>query len=165
MFNRLPRISLAPQQKRIRSLWSPQSQLIQRNNLPSSLFNSLPCSPRDSQSSNAQFGNLQHSHIIGDGADHDDGFISGLGRAGDLTSDEGDWLGGPVDARLEETFEDCFVEFGVGATGEETVEFYEEEEVDIFWGGSLTVSLADMVSFWEVNTLFISIWLYIRRED
>jgi hypothetical protein len=33
---------------------------------------------------------------------------------------------------LEETFEDCFVEFGVGATGEETVEFYEEEEVDIF---------------------------------
>jgi hypothetical protein len=58
---------------------------------------------------------------------------------------------------LEETFEDCFVKFGVGATGEETVEFYEEEEVDVFGGGGLAVSLADMVAFGKVNTLFISI--------
>jgi hypothetical protein len=58
---------------------------------------------------------------------------------------------------LEETFEDCFVEFGVGATGEKTVEFYEEEEVDVFRGWGLAVSLADMVAFWKVNTLLISI--------
>ena len=58
---------------------------------------------------------------------------------------------------MEETFEDCFVEFGVGATGEETVEFDEEEEVDVFRGWSLAVSLADMVAFWKVNPLVISI--------
>ena len=58
---------------------------------------------------------------------------------------------------MEETFEDCFVELGVGATGEETVEFYEEEEVDVCGGGGLAVSLADMMAFWKVNTLFISI--------
>ena len=50
----------------------------------------------------------------------------------DLTTNETEGDGRTVDARLEETFEDYFVEFGVCSTSEETVKFYEKEEVDIF---------------------------------
>jgi len=54
---------------------------------------------------------------------------------------------------LEETFKDCFVEFAVGTTGKETVEFYKQEEVNIFGGRGFTVAFADMMAFWKVNTL------------
>jgi hypothetical protein len=66
---------------------------------------------------------------------------------------------------LEETFEDCFVEFGVCSTGEETVEFYEEKEVYIFGGRGFTVAFADMVAFWKVDTLaVISICSNVDKE-
>ena len=65
---------------------------------------------------------------------------------------------------MEETFEDCLVEFRVGATGEETVEFDKEEEVDVFGRGGFAMALADMVPLWKVDTLFYSVsiltWIF-----
>jgi hypothetical protein len=54
---------------------------------------------------------------------------------------------------LEKTFENGFVEFGVCATCEEPVEFYEEEEIDIFGGRGFTVTLTDVVALGKVDTL------------
>ena len=76
---------------------------------------------------------------------------------GDLAVDEADADGRTVDTRLEETLEDCFVEFGVGAAGEESVELDEEKQVHVLRGRglavTLAVTLADVVAFWKVNTL------------
>jgi hypothetical protein len=54
---------------------------------------------------------------------------------------------------LIEAFEDRFVEFGVGASGKETVQFDEEEEVHVLGGGGLAVAFADMVALRQVDTL------------
>jgi len=54
---------------------------------------------------------------------------------------------------LKETFEDGLVEFGVRSAGEETVKFYEEEEIDILRGRGFAVALANMMAFRKVDTL------------
>lgn len=164
MFNSLSRISLSPQQNRVRALRSPQSQLIQRNDLSTTLLDPLTSSLCNPQSSNTQFRNFQHSNIIRHGSYNNDSFPCIFRRTSNLTVDETDWDWRTVDARLEETFKNCFVEFWVGTTGEETVEFYQEEEVDVFGGRGFTMALADMVAFWKVDTLYISISYFNERN-
>jgi len=66
---------------------------------------------------------------------------------------------------LEETFEDDLVESRVGTTGEETVELYEEEEVDVLGGGGLSVTLADVVALQKVDTLLVRICSAVRIEE
>jgi hypothetical protein len=49
-----------------------------------------------------------------------------------LTTDETEGDRRSIGAGLKETFKNDFVEFRVGTTGEETVESYEKEEVNVF---------------------------------
>jgi len=72
-----------------------------------------------------------------------------------LTVEKADRDRRTVDARLIETFEDCFVELRVRSASEETVKFYEEEEVDVFGGRGLAVALADVMAFRKVDTLLL----------
>lgn len=51
---------------------------------------------------------------------------------GQLPGNKGNRDGRTVGARLEESFEDCFVEFGVRAASEKTIDFDDEEKVDVF---------------------------------
>jgi len=132
VFDGLPSILLSSQQKCITTLRSSESQLIQSNDFTTRLLNSLTSSLGNSQSSNTQLRNLQHSHIIRDRSNDHNRLILVLLGAGDLTADETEGDGRTVNSRLKEAFEDGFVELGVRSAGEETVELYEEEEIYIF---------------------------------
>lgn len=132
MLDSLSRIPLPPQQKRIGSLRCPQSQLIQSNHLTATLLNPLTSGLCNPQCGNAQFGNFQHSHIISDGPNDNDSFIGVFLGMCNLTTDKADRHRWAIDTGLEETFEDCLIELGIRTTGEETVEFYQEEEVNVF---------------------------------
>lgn len=111
---------------------SPQCQLVQSNNLPTTLLDSCTSSLCHSQSSNTHLGDLQHPHIIGDSTNHHDRLAGIFLRVSDLPVDKANRYRGPIDTGVKETLEDCFVEFRIRATGEESVEFDEEEEVDVF---------------------------------
>lgn len=122
MFDSLPGVSLSSQQNGVCTLGRPQSQLIQSDDFTTCLLDPLASSLGDSQSRNAQLGDFQHSNIVRDSPYDDDGFPGIFLGVGDLAVDEADADGRTVDTRLEETFEDCFVEFGVGAASQESVQ-------------------------------------------
>lgn len=157
MFNSLSRILLSPQQKGIMSLGSSQSQLIQSDDFTTTLLNSRTCCLGDFQSSNAQLWNFQHSHIIGNRADDYDRLSFILFRVRHLTVDEADRDGRTVNTGLKKTFEDDLVEFRVGAAGKETVQLYEEEQVDVLGRRGFAMALSDVVAFDKVDTLKVSI--------
>ena len=156
MLDSFPRVSLSSQQDSVCTLWCPQSQLIQSDDLATTLLDPLTGSLGDSQSSNAQLGDLQHSHIVRDSSDDDNSFTGIFLGVGDLAVDKADADGRTVDAGLEEPFEDCLVELGVGTAGEESVQLDEEKQVHVLRGRGLAVALADVVAFGEVNTLQVS---------
>jgi len=104
-------IPLPSQQQRIIPLGSPQSQLVQSNDLPTRLLNPLPRTPRNPQCRNTHLGDLEHSHIISHGPYNHNSLSLCLFIVGELAGDEADADGGAVNAGLEESFEDCFVEF------------------------------------------------------
>jgi hypothetical protein len=58
---------------------------------------------------------------------------------------------------LKKTFEDDLVEFRVGAAGKETVQLYEEEQVDVLGRRGFAMALSDVVAFDKVDTLKVSI--------
>src|SRR5277367_3430148 len=66
MFDSLPGVSLSSQQNGVCALWCPQSQLIQSDDFTTGLLDPLTRSLGDSQSGDAQLGDLQHSHIVRD---------------------------------------------------------------------------------------------------
>ena len=156
MLDSLPGVSLSSQQDGVCTLWCPQSQLIQSDDLATGLLDPLTGSLGDSQSGDAQLGDLQHSRIVRDSSYDDDGFV-GIVLGGHLAADEADADGRTVDARLEETFEDDLVELGVGTTGEESVQLHEEKQVHVLRGRGLAVALADVVPLGKVNTLQVSL--------
>lgn len=121
MFDSLPGVFPSSQQNGVRTLWCPQSQLIQSDDFTTGLFDLFTSSLCESQSCNGQFGDFQHSHIVRDSS-YDDNRFPGTVLA-DMAGDEADADGRTVDTRLKETFEDHFVEFGVGTTSQESVEF------------------------------------------
>jgi hypothetical protein len=122
MFDSLPGVFLSSQQNGVGTLWCPQSQLIQGHDFTTGLLDLLASSLRESQSGNAQLGDFHHSHIVRDSSYDDDRFPGILLGTGDLAADEAEADGRTVDTRLEETFEDHFVESGVGTTGQESVQ-------------------------------------------
>jgi hypothetical protein len=147
MLDSLPRVSFSSQQESVCTFWSSQRQLIQSNNLATTFLDPLTSRFCNSQSGNAQFWDLQHSDIVRDSSYDDDRFTSIFLGVGDLAVDETDADGRTVDTRLEETLENRFVEPGVGAAGEESVELDKEKEVHVLRGRGLAVTLADMVAF------------------
>lgn len=110
MFNSFSGVLLSSQQNCVGSLWSSQGQLIQSDNFSTSLLNSLTSSLGDSQCSNAQLGNFQHTNIICDSSNNDYCFSGVFRGMGELAVDEADGDRWAVDAGLKETFENGLVE-------------------------------------------------------
>ena len=131
MFDSLSGVFLSSQQNGIRTLRSSQCQLIQSDDFSTRLLNSLTSSLGNSQCSNAQFGNFQHTNIIGDSSDYDNSFSLIFLGVRELTVNEADGDRWAVDAGLKKALEDDLVEFGVGSAGEEAVKLHEQKEIDI----------------------------------
>ena len=95
-----------------------QSQLVQSQSLTTGLLDPGTGSGGESESSDVQFGDSQESVVVGDGADDRNCLafvclLCALGLClGDKSRDRHWWS---VDARLEQSLEDNFVEVGVGA--------------------------------------------------
>jgi len=142
-------------QNSILSQRSASSQLIKSNNFTTGSQNPLPSRLGYPQS--GQFHALWDvvkPDVVGDGADNDGGFSFHLfgGQTG-----EGERL--TVTSGHEESSEDDLVEFGVGPSGEEAVEFDQHVEVEVvgfggFSDGLSVFFMADVdghfwVFFWE----------------
>lgn len=119
MLNRLSRILRTTEQKGVCTSGSPHRQLIEGQNLTTSLLDPGPSGGGESESGNGQLGDGEEAVVVGDGSDHDDGlalvFLCGALALGDgYEAGEGD--GRSVDAGHEEAAENDLVEVGVGTT-------------------------------------------------
>jgi len=117
---------------------SAGSQLIKSDNFTSGSQNSLPGRFGNPQSGQFHaFGYLVKPDVVGDGSDDDGGFSFLLfgGQTG-----EGERL--TVASGHEETSEDDLVEFRVGPSGEESVEFDQHVEVEVVGFGGFSDGLA-----------------------
>ena len=158
----------------------PQSKLIERQSFTTSLQNPGTGSRGEAESCNGQLRNLEEAVIVCDGANDDDGLalvcirrlLVGCGR--DNARDRDGWA---VDARHEQTAQDCLVEARVGTacdiptcalaihiisaetrpaiakrlTGEETVKLHKKLDVYVVALGSLAVRAPHMVGI-EIDT-------------
>ena len=124
MLHRLSRILWSPHQQRITPRRRPQRQLIQRQALPSRLLDPRARSSREPQCRDADFGYVQQTSIIGDGANYDNGFVGDIGSGvgvgfcggvGGVAGEAGEGERWTVDAGGEEAAEDNFVEGAVGS--------------------------------------------------
>lgn len=126
MLNRLPRILRSPYKQGITPRRRPQSQLIQRQALPTRLLDPRSSGSGEPQGRNADFRDGQKARVIGDGPDHDDCFLVfggafggvgvGLrGGVGGITGEAGERQRWAIDAGGEQTAEDDFVEGAVCA--------------------------------------------------
>lgn len=95
-----------------------QSQLVQSQSLTTGLLDPGTSSGGESESSDVQLGDGQESVVVGDGTDDRNRLafvclLRTLALCLGHEAGDGDW--GSVDARLEQSLEDNFVEVGVGA--------------------------------------------------
>jgi hypothetical protein len=108
-----PSVLGTTEEESVCSSWRPQSQLIQSQSLTSSLLDASSGSGGESKSGHGKLGDSQKTVVIGNGADHDDGFA--LVRLGHIRDEAGDRDGGAVDTGHEQTAEHNLVEVGFRA--------------------------------------------------
>lgn len=122
MLDGLASCSLSLHQNRVVTSWRSQSQLIECDDLSTSLSDALACTFSDAKSTDAQLGNLHQAQIIGDGTDNNrdivlSGFASLQQARHALQRD--DWA---MDAAHKQTLQDDLVELLMRSSIQETVE-------------------------------------------
>jgi len=151
----LPDVPLSPQQNGVATGRSPQSELVQGQDLSTVGDDSVPSRSGEGEGSDGELGNLGETLVVEDLSNNDDG----LGVLGVLTlgllDDTRDGNGGSVDPGHKQPLEDGPVEPRVGPSGEEAVELDQQEEVRVLTLGSGSVALPDVVVL-NVNTHLIS---------
>jgi len=130
---------------------SSKGQLIQSQSLTSGSNNAGTGSGSESESGYTELGDGQETVVIGNGANDDNGLVVGL--LGGVRDDSRDGNGRSVDARHKKTAQDDLIEGRVGPAGQETVELYEQLQVDIVALGGLSVGASHMVSV-EIDTYY-----------
>jgi len=129
------------------------SELIEGDDLTARSEDACASSLGDTQSTDLEtLGALEHAHIVGDSA-HDHSHLAlllahELGKLGD-----GKWR--PVVTAHEEALEDDFVEVGLGAASEETVELHEKTDVHVLCGWCFTVAILDAAAGLDVDTQLV----------
>jgi hypothetical protein len=125
------------QQQSVLAQWSLLSELVQRDDFSTGFQDSLSSGFSYSESSELDFWDLVAPGVVGDGTDADNGFafFSVSRKSGKRQR----WS---VLSRHKKSFQQDFVEFGVGSSGQESVEFDEHVEVEIIALGGLSVDLS-----------------------
>jgi len=122
VLDRFAGVPLAPEEKRATAGGCPQSELVQGQRLSTSTQDALFCTASEAESGHRYAGELDEADVIGDGSDDDDGLSLVAGRRSDLLHDSRKGDRRAVDLGHEETFEDDFIEVGICAPSQETIE-------------------------------------------
>lgn len=105
--------------------------MIECQHFSASLGDSLASAFGDAECANSQFGDLEKTQVIGDGANNDDDVaflgLAGLDQATDALKRD-DWS---VDARHKQTLQDDFVELLVSTAVQEAVQLKVKNEREL----------------------------------
>merc|ERR1719221_680183 len=108
----------------------PQGELVEGDDLTSSLQDPLPDLLSHPEGAQGQLGHVEDAEVVGDGA-HADGQLGGVTLALQVPHQASQGERGAVDLAHEEPPKDDLVELGVGPAGEEPVELDEQPQVDV----------------------------------
>lgn len=112
VLDRLASILRTTEQEGVSSGRRAEGELVQSQDLTTSLLNPGPSSRREAEGSDGQFGDGEETVVVGDGADDDDGLA--LVRIGGVGDDAGQRDGGTVDSGHKQTAQNDLVEVGIG---------------------------------------------------
>lgn len=122
----LTSITFALHQNCVLSSWWQEGQLIESEHFTASLDDSLACTLGDSQSTDANFWNIENSQVVCDSSDNDGNIslfcLASLHQA-QYALKRNNWL---VDATHEETAQNDFVELLMGSSIQESIELKRE---------------------------------------
>jgi len=154
MFDGFSGVSWSLEQKSVLAQWSLLSELVQRDDFSTGFQDSLSGGLGDSKSSQFDFWAFVQPGVVGDGSDANDdlAFFSVGRQSGERQS----WS---VLSAHKKSFQQDFVEFGVGSSGEESVKLDEHVQVEIVaLGGfpvNLSVSGSPHTSMRNINSHFL----------
>lgn len=159
MFDGLSGVSWSLKQEGVLTQWCLLSELVQRDDFSAGFQNSLSGGFGDSKGGEFDFWALVQPGVIGDGTDANDGFtFFGVGRQ---SGERQSWS---VLSAHKKSFQQDFVEFGVGSSGEESVEFDEHVQVKIVaLGGlpsNLSVAGSSHTSMRNINSHFVCVCFF-----
>lgn len=145
----LPSILRSAEKESVCSSRGTQSELVQSQDLTTSLLNPGPSSSRETKCCNRQLRDSQKTVVVSDGADHNDSLaLVGVGHIGYNARERN---GGAIDPGHEKAAQDDLVEVGFRTTGEESVELHQDLQVDVLALGRLAMGAAHMVAV-QVDT-------------
>merc|ERR1711948_149437 len=137
VFDGFSGVSWSLQQQSVLAQWSLLSELVQRDDFSTGFQNSLSGGFSDSKSGEFDFWHLVASGVVGDGSDANDGFaFLGVSRK---SRERQRWS---VLSGHKKSFEHDLVEFGVGSSGQESVELNEHVQVEIIALGGFSDGLS-----------------------
>ncbi len=122
MFDSLTGVPLAPQEQSVRPSRCPKRELVQSQDLTTSVHDPLFCPTGESEGSDGELGEISEADVIGDGADGDNDLTLVGGRRRDLFGNGGEGYRRPIDFGHEESLQNDLVKVCVRAAGQETVQ-------------------------------------------
>lgn len=143
-------ILLSPQQKSLFTLGGTEGQLVKSDSLTTGGKDASPSSLGEFEGSDGHLGDDGETLIIGNGSHYDgDGVILASLK---ILADGGDGEGGTVGLAHAETLEDDLVKGRAGTASEETVQLYQQSEVNIIASGGSALTLFDVMTI-DIDTL------------
>ena len=130
--------------------WRLHNELVEGHALATSLGDSGSSGLSESESSNGELGNLEHSLIIGNGGNDDDSSVLVLSKVLHKLGEGERWS---VNSGGNKSSEDGLAELGVSSSGEELVELHEEVMVEVLAFGVLLVLVHNSSSLYQINAL------------
>jgi len=124
VLNSFTGVPLAPQKQSAGSSGCPQSKLIQGQSLSTSVQNTLLCTASEAKGSDCDTGEFDEADVVGDGSNDNNDLSLVGGGLSYLLCDARKRDRRAVDLGHEETFKDDFIEAGICAPGQETIELY-----------------------------------------
>jgi hypothetical protein len=113
----LARVPPSPQENGVGTGGRPERELVEGERLAAGFEDALLGAAREAECGDGELGHLLQPHVVRHGPDLDDDLGGEIGGVGGEHDDFGEGEGGLVRVGEEETAEDDFVEFGVGAAG------------------------------------------------